>query len=249
MALGAAAIDDVSAWWLLAFLVGIAGASVSRALLVLALAAAFIAFMLCGVRPLLARCPRFRTPGPFSPGLASWVLLGVLASALATETIGVHALFGAFLFGALIPHDSPVARRFHEHLDQLVASLLLPAFFAFVGMRTEIGLLAGPGHWLTCGLIIVTACAGKFGGAFLAARAVGVNRKDAAALGALMNTRGLMELIVLNVGLEMGVVSPTLFAMMVLMTLATTLAAGPVLALLRIDAPNLLAGVQKAAPD
>jgi K+:H+ antiporter len=120
-------------------------------------------------------------------------------------------------------------------VEDVVMVLLLPAFFAAVGMRTEIGLVSGLEHWLICGLIIVVATAGKFGGTYAAARLVGLNHRNAAGLGVLMNTRGLMELIVLNIGLEMKVISPTLFAMMVLMALVTTVATGPALALVGVD--------------
>jgi Kef-type K+ transport system membrane component KefB len=158
--------------------------------------------------------------------------VALLLSALATEFIGVHAIFGAFLLGAVIPHDSALARDLTGKLEDLVTVLLLPAFFAFTGMRTQIGLVAGPGPWLVCGVIVLTATAGKFGGTLAAARLTGLSWRPAAALGVLMNTRGLMELIVLNIGYDLGVISPTLFAMMVLMALVTTLATTPVLRLL-----------------
>jgi Kef-type K+ transport system membrane component KefB len=166
------------------------------------------------------------------------VLAALLASALATEAIGVHAVFGAFLLGAVIPHDSAVARVMKQRLEDLVTVLLLPAFFAFTGLRTQIGLVSGWADWLLCGLVILTATAGKFGGTLAAARLTGMSWRDGAALGALMNTRGLMGMIVLNIGLDLGVISPTLFAMMVLMALATTLATAPALRLLGADRPG-----------
>jgi Kef-type K+ transport system membrane component KefB len=132
----------------------------------------------------------------------------------------------------VIPHDSTIARAFVAKLEDLVTVLLLPAFFAFTGMRTRIGLVSGSEQWLICGLIILVATAGKFGGTLAAGRFTGLPWRDAAALGVLMNTRGLMELIVLNIGLDLGVISPTLFAMMVLMALGTTLATTPMLHLL-----------------
>jgi Kef-type K+ transport system membrane component KefB len=157
------------------------------------------------------------------------VLVALLLSALATEAIGVHAIFGAFLLGAVIPHDSAVARAFTHRLEDLVTVLLLPAFFAFTGMRTEIGLVSGLEQWLICGLIILVATAGKFGGTLAASRLTGQGWRESAALGILMNTRGLMELIVLSIGLDLGVISSALFAMMVLMALVTTLATTPIL--------------------
>jgi len=144
--------------------------------------------------------------------------------------IGIHAIFGAFLLGAIVPHDSRLAGVLKVRLQDCVTILLLPAFFAFTGMRTQIGLLSDWRDWLTCLSIILVATLGKFGGTFVAARFTGIAWRESTALGMLMNTRGLMELIVLNVGLDLGVISPRLFAMMVLMALATTVATAPVLA-------------------
>lgn len=229
IALGCAATDDLTAWCLLAFVVGVAQAKVGGAFLVLGLTAAFIAIMLLVVRPiavrLLARSGETRLP----PGVVALVFVAVLLSALTTEWIGIHAIFGAFLLGAIIPHDSVVARAFLEKLEELVTVLFLPAFFAFTGLRTRIGLVSGLEHWLICGLILVVATAGKFGGTLVAARFTGLGWRESAGLGILMNTRGLMELIVLNIGLDLNVITPTLFAMMVLMALVTTIATTPVL--------------------
>lgn len=157
------------------------------------------------------------------------VCAALLLSALVTERIGIHALFGAFLLGSVIPHDSEFARDIREKCEDLVVVLLLPVFFAFTGMRTQIGLVHGTRDWLVCILIIATASLGKFGGSSLAARWTGAHWREAASLGILMNTRGLMELIVLNVGLDLGVLSPALFTMFVLMAVVTTLATTPIL--------------------
>ena len=151
---------------------------------------------------------------------------------MTTERIGIHSVFGAFLFGAVIPHDSDLARTLKAKLEDLVTILLLPAFFAFTGMRTQIGLVSGSAEWLMCGLIILVATAGKFGGSFAAARLTGMESRQAASLGILLNTRGLMELIVLNIGLDLRVISPKLFTMMVLMALVTTFATTPMLQLI-----------------
>ena len=129
----------------------------------------------------------------------------------------------------MIPHESAVARAFHDKLHDMVVLLLLPAFFAHSGLRTQIGLVSGLSDWLTCGAIIVVATLGKLGGTMIAARLTGSGWRTSASLGILMNTRGLMELIVLNIGLDLGVISPTLFAMMVLMALVTTIATTPIL--------------------
>jgi Kef-type K+ transport system membrane component KefB len=228
LALTCAAVADVTAWCLLAFVVGVVQSSARSALLVAVLTLAFVAVLFVVVRPSAVRwARRFETDGP-DRGAIALALVGALLAALATEAIGVHAIFGAFLAGAILPHDSRLARGLEQSLEHLVTILLLPAFFAFAGMRTEIGLVAGSA-WLVCGLIVLVATAGKLGGTLLAARAVGIGWRDAAGLGVLMNTRGLMELIVLNVGLDLGVITPTLFTMLVLMALVTTMATAPAL--------------------
>jgi Kef-type K+ transport system membrane component KefB len=232
LALTCAAVNDVTAWCLLALVVGVAQAKVSGAVLILLGALAYLGFMFLAFRPLAARLVARYDGRRLPRGVVAAVFLGLLLSALATEAIGIHALFGAFLFGAVIPHDSTVAREFTKKLEDVVTVLLLPAFFAFTGMRTQIGLISGGENWLLCGLIVLGATAGKLGGTFGAARLAGLDRRTSASLGVLMNTRGLMELIVLNIGLDLRVISPTLFAMMVLMALATTLATTPVVKVL-----------------
>jgi Kef-type K+ transport system membrane component KefB len=233
LALAVAAIADVSAWCLLAVVTGIAKAEVGAGLVVVGGATAYLIVLLGAVRPLLARALAGQGDAEPSRGTIALVFTGLLLSALATQAIGIHALFGAFLFGAVIPHDSGVARALGRALEAPVGILLLPAFFAFTGMRTRIDLVSGAGAWMLCAIIVLVATAGKFGGTFLAARATGMRTRDAAGLGALMNTRGLMELIVLNVGLDLGVITPALFSMLVLMALATTLATTPLLKLIR----------------
>jgi Kef-type K+ transport system membrane component KefB len=229
IALACAAGNDVTAWLLLAFVVGVAQAQVGGALLVAVLTVAYIAFMMLVVRPTLGTLLGRLEESQLTPGTIALVFAGLLLSALLTEAIGIHAIFGAFLFGAIIPHDCPLSRALTHRLEDLVTILFLPAFFAFTGMRTRIGLVSGFDQWLACGLIIVMATAGKFGGTYAAARFTGLARRDSASLGVLMNTRGLMELIVLNSGLDLKIISPTLFAMMVLMALVTTIATTPVL--------------------
>jgi len=187
----------------------------------------FIAVMLLGVKPIVRRL--VAESEPWSWRVFVVTLAGVALSAFVTETIGVHAIFGAFLFGAILPHDGAVARTWTANVKTPVTFLLLPAFFALAGMRTRIDLVATAFAWLVCLLIIVVATAGKFGGTYVAARLSGVDWRPAAGLGILMNTRGLMQLIVLNVGLDLGVLSPELFTMLVLMALATTIATSPLL--------------------
>ena len=227
LALSAAAVDDAVAWCLLAFVVSVARAEPGEAVRVATGAAIYIVFMLSIARPLLRR--RVSRWDASSPYAIAAVFVALLLSAAATEAIGIHAIFGAFVLGAIVPHDSDVARTLGRQMGAFVAILLLPAFFAFTGMRTRIDLLSGGSDWMLCALIIATATVGKFAGVFSAARLSGVGAREAAMLGALMNTRGLMELIVLNIGLELGVITPRLFAMMVLMALATTMSTAPLL--------------------
>jgi Kef-type K+ transport system membrane component KefB len=228
IALSCAAADDVTAWWLLALVVGVVQAQVETAIYVAMGAFAFVSAMFLVVRP-LASAAAHRLEGRELPiYVVPAVLAAVLLSSLATEAIGIHAVFGAFLLGAVIPHDSQIARAFSEKLRDVVTVLLLPAFFAVTGMRTEIGLLADWNSWFLCAAIIFVATLGKLGGTVAAARFVGQDWRMATALGMLMNTRGLMGLIVLTIGLELGVISPTLFSMMVIMALVTTMMTAPV---------------------
>jgi len=231
LALGCAAADDVTAWCLLAFVVGATQSEVADAAGVLAGAAIFIALMFLLVRPVLRRFARKldATPGPVPQGAIAGAFLLLLVSALTTEMIGIHAVFGAFLLGAFIPHDSRLSADLGAKLKGPVITLLLPAFFASTGMKTEIGLLNTANDWLICLAIIAVATLGKFGGSLIAARLTGHTWREAAAVGALMNTRGLMGIIVIDIGLDLGVISPTLFTMMVIMALVTTAATAPML--------------------
>jgi Kef-type K+ transport system membrane component KefB len=236
LALACAAVDDVTAWCLLALVVGVARSEPNKVLVTVGLTAAFIALLYFVIRPVARKFVARRAVAPGSPQTTLAVAcVALLLSALATESIGIHALFGAFLLGAVIPHDSSVARELLGKLEDAVVVLLLPVFFAYTGLRTQIGLVNGVEEWLACILIVLVASTGKFGGSLLAARATGSGWREAASLGVLMNTRGLMELIVLNVGLDLGVLSPTLFAMLVLMAVVTTLATTPTLALLGVE--------------
>ncbi len=238
IAITCAAVDDVTAWCLLALVVGIARADTASAARTLGLTILFVVVMLWLVAPLVRRLLAGQeTKGEVSPRALTVTLSGMLASAMTTEFIGIHGFFGAFLFGALVPHESSLASTLNRRLGDFVGVLFLPAFFAFTGMRTEIGLIDGVSDWLLCGSIILVACAGKFGGAVLAARWSGLQWRDSAALGALMNTRGLVELIVLNVGLDLGVISPRLFTMLVIMALTTTLMTSPIVRRLLKEAP------------
>jgi Kef-type K+ transport system membrane component KefB len=238
MALGCAAIDDVTAWCLLAFVSGVATAHIDQGLWVAIGTLTYITVMLLFVRPIIKRASLRANPAHPERGTTAIVLVALLLSAAITEAIGIHAAFGAFLLGTIIPHDSAMTRYFSKQLEPVVAILFLPAFFALTGMRTRLDTLSGLDMWVICGLIILLATAGKFGGSLIAARLTGLNWRDALAIGTLMNTRGLMELIVLNIGLDLRIISPTLFSMMVFMALVSTVATSPVLRLL-IRPPSL----------
>jgi Kef-type K+ transport system membrane component KefB/nucleotide-binding universal stress UspA family protein len=226
-----AAVDDVTAWCLLAFVVSIAkSADLKGAAFTVALALAYIAAMFVLVRPFLRRLGAVssNTEG-LTQNHVAVTLLTLLLSSWTTELIGIHALFGAFMLGAVMPKEGNFSRLLAEKLEDLVVVFLLPMFFAYSGLRTQLGLLSTSSSWFMCALVILVACLGKFGGSAVAARLTGLRWREAGALGILMNTRGLMELIVLNIGLDLGVISPTLFTMMVIMALVTTFMTTPLL--------------------
>lgn len=245
MALACAAIGDATAWCLLAFVVGVAQSQATSALGIIIWTLGYLAGMLLLVRPLVGRWLSSSTQQGISQGQIGVALCGLILSALATQWIGIHAIFGAFLLGAIIPHDSPLAEQLGKHIENVVVALMLPAFFALTGMRTEISLISGWHDWLWCLAIIAVATLGKFGGTLIAARLCGQSWRDSSCLGILMNTRGLMELIVLNVGLDLGIISPRLFAMMVIMALVTTLAAAPILQLVGWQEQNAASPARK----
>jgi Kef-type K+ transport system membrane component KefB len=236
-ALMCAAVDDVAAWTLLAFALTLLGGgehtmSMPVRLLWLAL---YLCMMLFGVRPLGAALVRRQKTIGLSYELLAVILGVVLASAAATEAIGVHPLFGAFVAGLCFPRIERWQAAVRARLDMLVSVLLLPLFFALTGMRTRLDLLSGPGVWLWTGIVLLVAVAGKMGGAVLAAKWTGQSWRNAVALGALLNTRGLVELIVLNIAYNAHVFSPTLFTMLVVMALVTTMITTPILNLLGIE--------------
>jgi Kef-type K+ transport system membrane component KefB len=230
LALACAAINDVVAWCLLALVISVAHAQTGSLFFTLLTTIGFIVFVLLIARRGALRLVRWQmAKGRTTQDMFAVVCAALLLSAFVTERIGIHALFGAFLLGTVIPHNSVLARDIRKNCEYLVVVLLLPVFFVFTGMRTQIGLVHGTRDWLACLLVIVVASFGKFGGSFLAARWTGSDWREAASMGVLMNTRGLMELIVLNVGLDLGVLSPVLFTMFVIMAVATTLATTPIL--------------------
>jgi Kef-type K+ transport system membrane component KefB len=230
LALACAAVGDLTAWCVLALVVGIVRSESIGAGWMLLCAAAFVLVILFVARPIMSHVAR-RTEetGALTAGSIAFVLLAMLAAAAATDAIGIHPLIGAFALGVVVPHESLLATSLVHKLQDVVVILFLPLYFAVTGLRTEIGLVTTTEQWLFCGLIVLIASAGKFGGVTIVARATGLSLRTSAALGILMNTRGLMELIVLNIGYDLGLISPTLFAMLVLMALATTLMTTPIL--------------------
>jgi len=235
-ALTCAAVDDVTAWCLLAVVVGVVEAHGTGSLITAAMAVAYIVLMIVIVRPTVVRLTlRQENSGRLTQGIMAIVFVLLFVSALTTELIGIHAMFGAFAIGAIVPSDSKLAREMTDRLEDVLVVLLLPTFFALTGLRTRIGLVSGQEAWILCGLTILVASVGKFGGSFIAARFTGLSWRDASALGVLMNTRGLAELIVLNIGLQLRVINPRVFAMLVVMSLVTTLATTPILYLIRRD--------------
>jgi Kef-type K+ transport system membrane component KefB/nucleotide-binding universal stress UspA family protein len=233
LALTCAAVDDVTAWCLLALAISVAGTnSMVAALPVILLALLYVGAMVLLGRPLLAQIAKlFSSSGKLDQSLLALIYVCVILSAVMTELIGIHFIFGAFLVGALMPKQADLTRVIAEKTEDFVLVVLLPIFFAYSGLKTQIGLLNQPILWALCGLVLLVAIAGKYCGTFLAARMSGLNRQDASALGWLMNTRGLTELIVLNIGLSLGVITPLLFTMLVIMALVTTFMTSPLLAL------------------
>jgi Kef-type K+ transport system membrane component KefB len=229
LALTCAAVDDVLAWCLLALVIAVVhGGGVLSTGFTVGLTILFIGVMLAVVRPLLTWATRHIHS---SQVLIVFTMILLLLSAYTTNAIGIHPVFGAFLMGIILPRRS----LFIEHIrsiDRVNNQLFLPLFFVYSGLRTQIGLIHNPLLWLICLLVLVVACVGKLAGGTLSVRWLGESWRDALSLGVLMNTRGLVELIVLNIGLDLGVLSPTLFAMLVIMALVTTMMASPLLPLL-----------------
>jgi Kef-type K+ transport system membrane component KefB len=227
-----AAIGDVTAWCILAFVVAIAGAAnVRTAALSLMLVGVYVAAMMFIVKPLLRRLLEGSLLHESEPtkGVLAVVLGTVLLSALSTEVIGIHALFGAFLAGIVMPTGGGFRKKLVVRVEHFSSVLLLPLFFAFIGLRTQVGLLNSSWDWVVCLVIIAVATIGKLGGTSLVSRMMKMSWRESLQLGALMNTRGLMELIVLNVGYDLGILSLRIFTMLVLMAIITTLMTGPLL--------------------
>lgn len=224
VAIACAAVDDVTAWLILAAIIALvrSGAGQKPLWEVFALLCAYLALMWFGIRRLARDWP---------PAAFTRVLLAALISSLATDWLGVHALFGAFMAGVVMPKRQEFTDLVARKIEPLTVELLLPLFFVLTGLRARIGLVQGWSMWVTCLVIVAIAVMGKWGGGMLAARWNGMSWRDASALGILMNTRGLVELVILNIGLDLGILSPALFSMMVIMALVTTFMTSPLLQL------------------
>ncbi|MEO6539484.1 MAG: cation:proton antiporter [Ferruginibacter sp.] len=234
MALTCAAADDLTAWCILAAVIALvkSGSSIS-VLYTIGLAVVYVLLMLKLVRPYLDRLSHVydnkekkRTP------IIALLFVLLIVSSYVTSIIGIHALFGAFMAGVIMPSSFSFRKIVIDKIEDVSIILLLPLFFVITGLRTQIGLINESSLWITFGWILLVAVAGKFGGSALAARMVGQSWKDSLSIGVLMNTRGLMQLIVLNIGYDLGILSPEIFAMMVLMALVTTFMTGPALDLI-----------------
>ena len=229
LALTCAAVGDAVAWCLLALVVGIIKAkSLAAGTLTVGLTLLFIGFMFLVVRPVLAYADRRNLSQQMNLALS---IVFLLVAAYATSAIGIHPVFGGFLMGVILPRRTAVLEQIHS-VDQINNVLFLPLFFVYSGLHTQIGLLNAPSLWFICLLVVAVACVCKIAGGMFSSRLMGESWREAFSFGVLMNTRGLVELIVLNIGLDLGVLSPTLFAILVIMALVTTMMASPLLILL-----------------
>ncbi len=231
LAIASAANDDVTAWCLLAVVIAIAKAGTfASALYAIGLTALYIIIMFMVVRPFLKKVGEvYANQEVINKTFVALILLILIISSTLTEIIGIHALFGAFMAGGVMPPSIGFRKVMMEKVEDIALVFFLPLFFAFTGLRTEIGLINSPALWGVCLLLITVAVAGKLGGCAVAARLVGESWKDSFTIGTLMNTRGLMELVALNIGYEMGVLPPSIFVILVIMALVTTFMTTPLL--------------------
>ena len=229
-----AAADDITAWCLLAVVIAIVKAGTfESSMFIISLAALYVLIMIFLVKPFLKRIgDLYGAKDSLSKPVVAIFFLILIISSYATELVGIHALFGAFMTGAIMPDIPKFRTVFIAKVEDVSVILLLPLFFVFTGLRTEIGLINEPYLWKVTGFIILVAVVGKFFGSALAAKFVGQSWRNSLIIGALMNTRGLMELIVLNIGLGLGVLTTEVFTMMVIMALVTTFMTGPALNLI-----------------
>lgn len=249
LTLTCAAVGDVTAWCLLAVTIAIVRAgSLGMGLVTTTLALGFVAVMIGALRPLLARvAARYGTVDGIGQIAVAAIFLALLVCASVAEAIGIHALFGAFLFGVIVPRQGQVVRGLVERVEDVVVVLFLPLFFAFTGLRTEIGLLSGANLWGWCGIVVLVATVGKLAGTAIPARLGGLSWRESATVGVLMNTRGLMELVILNIGRDLGVLSPALFTILVIMAVVTTFVTSPIVGWLQ-PAERVLALTTESSP-
>ncbi|HEY6249407.1 MAG TPA: cation:proton antiporter, partial [Candidatus Angelobacter sp.] len=236
VAVSCAAVDDASGWLLLAIITSMVHSAENWLHLAITMSylLGFIVIMLVPVRQVLIFLEGRHPKGNAGGGIFFGLILFMLASSWTTEKLGVHPLFGSFLAGLVVPKNQGLATKTIERIESLTLAVLLPLFFALTGLRTRIDLLLGGRFWALAAAIIALAIFGKLAGAVAGACLAGTPFKASLALGILMNTRGLVELVVLNVGLELGILSPALFTMMVIMALVTTFMTTPLLDLLKI---------------
>jgi Kef-type K+ transport system membrane component KefB len=235
IAIACAAVDDVTGWCVLAYIVVLIRVTQTSIPVWMTIGGAltYILVMLFGVKRVMPRLERsYLRHGRLTENVVAVIILLILASALCTEALGVHLLFGAFLLGTIMPKSAEFVEHLAQKFESITVALLLPLFFAYSGLRTSVGIAAGHGMWVYTGMVLVVAVAGKLGGCLAAAKFAGMSWRDATSLGLLMNTRGLMQLIILNIGLDIGVISPAVFSMMVVMALLTTFMTTPFLDIL-----------------
>lgn len=235
MALAVAAADDVTAWCILAAVIAIVKAGdASIALWTIALSAIYVFSMIKIAKPFMLTIEQKYIDDKISNKTAvTTAFLFIIISSVTTEVIGIHALFGAFMSGVVMSMTTKLKQLMFEKVEDVAVLLFLPLFFAFTGLRTQIGSIDTAALWVVCFAVILLAIIGKFGGSFIAAKASGMSTKDSSAIGILMNTRGLMELVVLNIGYDLGILSPELFAIFVIMALATTMMTAPLLSAIK----------------
>ncbi len=231
LSIASAANDDVTAWCLLAVVIAITKAGTfASALYSIGLTVVYIVVMFVVVRPILKKVGAvYANQEVINKSFVSFILLILIVSATVTEVIGIHALFGAFMAGVVMPTNLGFRKVMMEKVEDIALVFFLPLFFAFTGLRTEIGLINSIDLWCVCGLLVAVAIVGKLGGCAIASRLVGESWKDSLIVGTLMNTRGLMELVALNIGYEMGVLPPSIFVILVIMALVTTFMTTPLL--------------------
>lgn len=234
LTIACAAVDDVTAWCLLAVIIAVVKSELNHLSLwqMLLGVVVYLAVMLYVLRPLLRRVVAQQGDVKKNDKLIAVLLVCMLVSSWATEWLGIHALFGAFFAGVIVPKENGFTEDVRKRLQLPVVVLLIPLFFAFTGLRTSIGLISGSAMILYCALVFIVAIAGKFGGSTVAARVMGTPWREAASIGILMNTRGLIELVILNIGLDIGVLNQSMFSIMVVMAVGTTLMTTPILSLI-----------------